>query len=279
MSPVAVSADRRFHRAHVKPTRKKRLKRAIWPIVKHATVLIVVFVAVYRGSVAVAGAPMLQISEIEVRGNQRLPKGSVLALLKGLQGENILWSDLDTWRERLLEAPWIQDATFRRSLPSTIEVQIAEREPLGLARVKGRLFLVDERGGVIDEFGPQYADVDLPIIDGLKGPDAADGGADRQRGELAARLIVATRAKPALARRLSQVDVSDVHNASVILNDDPAVIYVGEDRFLARLESYLELSTALKERVAGIDYVDLRFDDRIYVRPVKQTGKRASDAR
>lgn len=279
MSQVAVSADRRFHRAHVKPTRKKRLRRTIWPFVKHATILVVAFLAVYRGSVAVAGAPVLQIETIEVRGNQRLPEGSVLALLKGLRGENILWSDLDAWRERLLEARWVQDATIRRSLPSTIDVQIAEREPIGLARVKGRLYLVDERGRIIDEFGPQYADIDLPIIDGLAGPGAADPGADQQRGELAARLIVATRAKPAVARRLSQVDVSDVHNASVILNGDPAVIYVGEDRFLPRLESYLELSSALKERVAGIDYVDLRFDDHIYVRPVQPAAKRASGAR
>jgi cell division septal protein FtsQ len=55
----------------------------------------------------------------------------------------------------------------------------------------------------------------------------------------------------------------------VILNGDPAVIYVGEDRFLPRLESYLELAAAVRERVADIDYVDLRFDERIYVRPVQ----------
>ena len=31
----------------------------------------------------------------------------------------------------------------------------------------GRLYLVDERGAVIDEFGPQYANLDLPIVDGF----------------------------------------------------------------------------------------------------------------
>jgi hypothetical protein len=75
--------------------------------------------------------------------------------------------------------------------------------------------------------------------------------------------------KPAVARRLSQVDVSDVHNASVILTGDPAVIHIGEDQFLPRIESYLELAAAVHEQVADIDYVDLRFDDRIYVRPTK----------
>src|SRR5262249_15919991 len=80
-----------------------------------------------------------------------------------------------------------------------------------------------------------------------------------------------------LAKRLSQVDVTDQHNASVILNGDQAVIYVGDDRFVARLESYLELASALRARVADIDYVDLRFDDRIYVRPAKASKSAGSD--
>ena len=34
------------------------------------------------------------------------------------------------------------------------------------------------------------------------------------------------------------------------------------------MESYLQLAAALRDRVSDIDYVDLRFDGRIYVRPV-----------
>src|SRR6185436_14457303 len=63
--------------------------------------------------------------------------------------------------------------------------------------------------------------------------------------------------------------VSDLHNASVILSGDHAVIQLGEDHFLPRLQSYLDLAAALRERVADIDSVDLRFDDRIYVTPLR----------
>ena len=70
----------------------------------------------------------------------------MLATLDGLRGENIVRADLDEWRERLLTSPWVRDATFRRSLPSTVEVAVVEREPIGIGRLKGRLFLVDERG-------------------------------------------------------------------------------------------------------------------------------------
>jgi len=130
------------------------------------------------------------------------------------------------------------------------------------------MYLVDERGVIIDQYGPQYAEFDLPIVDGLAIAPGEDGSlTDDNRAELAARLIASLRAKPKVAQRLSQVDVSDLHNASVILTGDPAVIHLGEDQFLQRLEAYLDLAVALRERVADIDYVDLRFDDRIYVRP------------
>lgn len=268
MSPVAVSADKRFHRAHVKPARKRgRLKSTLWPLAKCSVLLVLAGFAVYRGNAVLAGAPALQVSEIVVRGNDRLPSGDVLATLDGLRGENIVWTDLDSWRERVLASPWVRNATFRRSLPSTVEVEVAEREPIGIARLKNKLFLVDERGTIIDEYGPRYADFDLPIIDGLAAPRGAASPTDAERGALATRLILALRTKPTVARRLSQIDVTDRHNAGVILNGDPAVIYVGNERFLPRLESYLELAAALRERVEDIDYVDLRFEDRIYVRP------------
>ena len=46
---------------------------------------------------------------------------------------------------------------------------------MGVCRLNGQLYLVDRTGTLIDEFGPQYADLDLPIIDGLA-TSPRDGG-------------------------------------------------------------------------------------------------------
>ena len=222
---------------------------------------------------------MLQVDRIVVRGNQRLSKGEVLAVLSGLRGESLLWTRSRPWRRRLLASPWVRDAALRRSLPSTVEVVVSERQPIGIGRINGELYLVDERGVVIDQYGPQYADLDLPIIDGLSAA-GADSGAmtDEARAELAARVIAALKAKPDIARRLSQIDVT--RRAQRVGDSRPAIrrcIQLGEDQFLQRLQSYLELAPTLRERVPDIDYVDLRFDERIYVRPAKRR-RAASDS-
>lgn len=275
MNSVALSADKRFHRAHIKPGRKRtRARRLLWPAAKYGGLVAAVLLAASIGAATIFEARVLDVDRIVVRGNWRMETTDVLSALDGFLGQSIVTTDLDAWRSTLLASPWIRDAAFRRSLPSTIEVVVSERNPIGIGRANGRLYLVDDRGGVIDAYGPRYADLDLPLIDGL----ALNGATDEPRAELAARVIESLRAKPSIARRLSQVVVTDIHNAAVIVSGDPALIYVGEDRFLSRVESYLELAATLRERVSAIDYVDLRVDDRIFLRPAGRAGKAAPGA-
>ena len=272
MSAVAAPADRRFRRAHVKPSRsRRRWVGRIAPLSRYGLAALVLAYGSYLGSSSAASAHVLRVDRILVRGNERLSRGEVLAVLSGLRGESLVWTDLDRWRQRLLASPWVREAALRRSLPSTVEVVVWERQPIAISRQNDEMYLVDESGTIIDQYGPQYEDVDLPIVDGLAAAATATGPmTDAARSELAARVIGALKAKPDVARRLSQVDVSDLHNAQVILSGDAAVISLGDDQFLSRLESYLDLAPALHDRVAEIDHVDVRFENRIYVRPKKR---------
>jgi cell division protein FtsQ len=278
VNPVAVRADRRFRRAHVRPARTRRSWRTSARSLLSVLVLVVLGFAAYRAARAAADARVLRIDRILVRGNDRLSTGEVLALLSGLRGQSLIWADLDEWRARLLSSAWIRDAEVRRSLPSTILVVLSEKEPLGIARLDGRLYLVDDRGALIDEFGPHYAAFDLPMIDGLAAPGGSAAPVDMRRVELASRVIEDLRTEPDVAQRLSQIDVRDLHNAAVILTGDAALIQLGEDHFLPRLQSYLDVAPALRERVSDIDHVDVRFDGRIYVKPITKAAKRTMAA-
>ena len=200
--------------------------------------------------------------------------------MDGLRGTNILTADLAAYRRRLLVSPWVADVALRRVLPSTVEVFVSERRPIGLCRLGNQLYLVDRQGMVIDEFGPKYAEFDLPIIDGLvRGQPAGEPALDPRRADLAARVIEAVAERTDLAQRLSQIDVGDLHDAVVLLEGDAALVHLGDERFLERLRSYVELAPALRERVPDIDYVDLRFDSRVYVRPVNKRSCRLSGGR
>jgi cell division protein FtsQ len=279
--PVTAPADRRFKRAHLKPARKRTgLALRRWRAAAAATVVAMALYAGHRAVSVVAGLDVFRVNQINVRGNHRLSKGEVLAMLQSLQGRSVLSVDLGEWRQALMVSPWIADASLRRTLPSTVDVVILERAPLGIGRINGLLYVVDDRGSVIDEYGPNYADLDLPIIDGLTGGSNGDETEtqDLYRALLARRLLDALRTRN-MSGQISQIDVSDSRNAVVLLDGDPTLIRLGNERFVERLQSYHELAPTLRERVPAIDYIDLRFDERVYVRPARDVQSPAGAKR
>jgi cell division protein FtsQ len=276
---VKAPAEKNFRRANVKPVKRKGARAWLsWRVGRVILCGLVVLYASYRAFDLVVSASTLQVRRIAVRGNVRLSAGEVRALVDGLRGTNILTADLPAYRQRLLESPWVADVAMRRLLPSTVEVFVSERRPMGVCRLNGQLFLVDRTGTLIDEFGPQYSEFDLPIVDGLvRAPASGQPAIDEQRADLAARVIDAVASRTDLARRVSQIDVSDLHDAVVLLEGDSTLLHLGEDNFLDRLQSYVDLAPALRERVPDIDYVDLRFKERVYLRPGATVKRPSSD--
>jgi cell division protein FtsQ len=230
----------------------------------------------YRAVDLVLSAEALTVTRITVRGNERLSRGEVLALLEGLRGESMVTADLERWRRKLMSSPWVADGALRRELPGTLAVMIAERQPMAIGRIRDVLYLIDHQGAIIDEFGPNYAEFDLPIVDGLASRRPGGTLVDDARAALAARLILDMQRRPDLASRLSQIDVTDVHDAIIVLKEDTAFVHVGTEKFAERVQSYIDLTPALRERIPEIDYVDLRFDERVYVRPSRGRRQRGS---
>jgi cell division protein FtsQ len=269
---VSAPADKRFRRAHVSPGRKRGRFDLSWKrLAQFAVIGGFLAYACYRGAAMAMSADALTVSRITVSGNTRMSRGEVLSLLDGLNGRNMVLVDLESWRQKLLTSPWVADVAIRRVLPGTVDVVIAERQPIGIARLGSGLYLIDHRGFIIDEFGPNYAQFDLPIIDGLAAVTQEDGSLiDEGRAALVTRLLTSLQSRPDLARRISQIDVTDLRDAVVILKGDTALVRIGDGQFAERLQSYLDLAPALRERVPDIDYVDLRFGERVYVRPAER---------
>jgi cell division protein FtsQ len=277
-STVIAPDDRRFRRAQAKPVARRRRERLrkVLSVLKTVCLLGTIGGGGYLGTQFVLESSAFRVSRIAVDGHSRLSAGEVSTILDELRGQPILTVDLEAWRERIEGASWVVAAELHRVLPNTIEVAIVERAPMAIGRFDGALYLIDRSGFVIDEFGPHYAEFDLPIVDGLVRAEPGDGADHDARASLAARLIGALASQPELFRRVSQVDVSDPRNAVVLLDGDDARLHLGDSAFAERLQSYLELAPALRERVPQMEYVDLRFDSRVFVRPAAGIRPRVS---
>ncbi len=218
---------------------------------------------------AMTSGDAFRVRDLRIIGHARLSAGEVEALLDGLRGRNIVTTGLEEWRGRLLASPWVRDASLRRALPDTIEVRIVERVPMAVAHAGDALLLIDEDGSVVDEFGPRYGALDLPIVEGLI--DGRKGDADRPDAARVALVSEALRSLRAggLLARVSQIDVSDARNVTVLLSDDPVLLRLGRAHFAERVQAYLDMEVRLARMVPDVESVDLRFDNRVYVRPRK----------
>ncbi len=272
---VSAPADKRFRRAQVKPsTRPRHTGPSRWWRVAALGLVVAGVVAIAVWSVTAARTlSWLQVQDIRVAGTHRMSEGDVLGVLEELKGRHVFEVDLAEWQDRLHALPWVREATLRRELPSTIAVRITERVPMATARLGTTLYLVDVDGMIIDEYGPAYAAFNLPIVEGLAGPGTQGLAIDQGRLGLAARVLGSFGTNPALARQVSQVDVSDVDNVMVWLNGDPTALYLGREQFAARVQQYLDLGPTVRERLSsGLEYVDLRFPDRMYVKSVRRAS-------
>src|SRR4026208_602690 len=119
--PVAAPADRRFGRAHVTPKDRRAWRRpSWWTLGRLLIVFLLVGFGVYRAVDLVLSAEALTVARITVRGDERLSRGEVLALLEGLRGESMVTADLERWRQKLMTSPWVADAGPRRGLPGPL---------------------------------------------------------------------------------------------------------------------------------------------------------------
>jgi cell division protein FtsQ len=239
--------------------------------------LALVLAVLWAGYSKVMASERLRVGRVEVKGSRFLSEGEVRELLGPAVGENILGLDIERLKSRLRASPWVADATVKRALPDTLQVEIRERVPLALAEVD-RLYLMDGEGMLIEIYGPRTAGFDLPIVRGLAG---IDGEARRDRARRAGALLADL---AELGAEVSEVRVLDSGDLRLVLRGPGEVVIMGAPPYRSKFVTFLALRHDLDERCPRAEYFDLRFRDRIYAKepgnetaaaatPIAQTGR------
>ena len=90
-----------------------------------------------------------RVQAVTIEGRQELSQKKILNLLQVQPNASILDTDLQSLHTRLMQNPWIRQATISRQLPNTIFVKIEERLPVARWQNKGKLSVVDDEGVIL----------------------------------------------------------------------------------------------------------------------------------
>ncbi len=113
--------------------------------------------------VAVSGSQLFEIERVDVVGVSSLSAEAVIARAALGEGETLLRVDGDAVVARLLEDPWIREASVKRRPPSTLRIEITERVPAAVVDTGVSFWFVESQGRVLTESVPSSATV-VPVI-------------------------------------------------------------------------------------------------------------------
>jgi cell division protein FtsQ len=201
------------------------------------------------------------VHKIVFSGNTHLSDEELRAVsgLKG--GENLLTLSCRTLAGKMTESRWIRSVSIRKELPDKIIFRIKEAEPFALLDMKGRLFLVDDNGTLLEEL-KESAVPFLPVITG-------DPFSQKEVFSEAIRLAKAIKDTGLLARK-DHVEII-AHNAEALsVNLDGILVKVGTGDYEEKLERLTQVENEIQKRHIPVDYIDLRFANRVVVKPVTE---------
>ncbi len=134
------------------------------------------------GTVAVSVAPSFAARTLEIHG-ATFTSGSIIRSILGLNGSpNVFRLETDGAAAELVRLPAVRSASIQVRLPSTVVVQIVEREPKLVWVVGGTRYVVDQDGlifGLVDSAGnpiPSDAGPLATPAPGTPGPAASGSG-------------------------------------------------------------------------------------------------------
>jgi cell division septal protein FtsQ len=258
------TAEPVHYRRKDKKTKPKKVQRRIKLKFRHIFICFLLICGLFtlfqRAYLLLISWDRLNVDRIEVSSTNEQIAEDIRLFLEGKHLGNLLILNIRTLKEKLTAHPWIKDIRVRKSFPSTLKIAIEERSPAALLQ-KARVCLIDRDGETLQEVDPLNT-WDLPLF------------VDRENFEenIAEKLDLGWAVLDSLdlseREEIAIVDLTEYENAKVKFKESPTWIIIGGKRFQERIQLYRTQESQFRQ-YGALEYVDLRFEERIYIKPQK----------
>jgi cell division septal protein FtsQ len=188
--------------------------------------------------------------------------------LRSCLGQHLVTLDTGAVSARLTALPWVRNAAVGRRWPATLLVDLHEWRPVASVApesVGGRADLVLREDGRLVPLPARLVPPALPVLVGFACEQREDG--IWQLGELQRQSVLdlLTAVEATGLEEASAVDflLAGAEGYDILLQEGRGRLLVGKEDFHRRLQKYL----AARDRIPPGGLVDLRYRDRVSVRP------------
>jgi len=196
------------------------------------------------------------VKHIEIDGEVHTPRAEIDRIAQRYIGLNLFQIDIARVQRDLGGVGWISRINIEKKLPDTLRIKLIERTPIALVRTGGTLRYADPQGVAFAELTPAAGDDDLPLI------------TDAEGGELTRAVALLRDLREhdrEIYSRVSEVRPVPPRGFAMFDRELGAFVYADADGVSAKWRSLYAILRA--ENNPAIEYADLRFADRVIVKP------------
>ncbi len=261
---------------------KTYLRVAFWSVIALAAA--VTSYALGHYLLASPEMALIHSDQVQVTGNQYVPRGRVLEIFAADRNRSVLRIPLNERRRQLETIPWVEQATVRRALPNRIEVEITERTPIAFLREGSDLALVDVHGVILDR--PLKGNFHFPVITGM-GADMPIEDREQRMQMFAGFSQQVESARGGAMDQVSEVDLTEAKDLRATISglqvastsggaaandgwgntDAPIVVHFGDSDFQGKYLTVLNDIGQWRAAAGRVESVDLRFNGEAVVNP------------
>lgn len=253
--------NRRINKQTVVPRTKKRRC-----LLKLFTLVLLITGAYWGAKYAIDTAckTLFPVKEIVFSGNKHISESELKAIM-GINGnESLLGLSSKELEGRLLKSPWIKAVSFRKDFPHRFTVRIEESMPYALLEMNGRTFFVDDKGNMLEELKGESIPF-LPVISG-------DPFKNSSVFPEVLNLVRTMKDKGFIAVK-DRIEIIIPHGAGpedISMQVDGMLVKVGHGEYEEKLQRLLELEDEIMRRGIPVDYIDIRFANKVIVKPINE---------
>lgn len=215
-------------------------------------------------------SPIFNIKDIVVVNNNRVSSETVISLSQLKTNENIFKFIATKVIDNIKQNAYIEEVKIERVLPSKVQIEVKEREPIYSIPVLGEFAYINTQGYILEI---TQNELSLPIIYGLKTKEEniVVGNRIEENDLIALETVLKitnTMKDSELSEKITSIDINNKNDYIIYMQEEKKNIHIGDGSNLSNRILYVKAILEKEKDVAGEIFAngDLNSDFKVYFR-------------
>ncbi len=234
-----------------------RFKGFLLPLCLSVCLLICLAILGHLGLQSVTASKFFEVRRVIVLGTERASKDDIERIVTNETLKTGVWNaDLSEIRSRIEKQPFVKSASIARMLPDGIRVNVVERVPIAVVKLKAGDMLVDGEGDLLAKAGEREEKLPVVLVGWDESKTEKAFRENRERVKLYQQMLSEWR-EGGLISRVHGVNLLDLREPKAVTEDsgETVTIDIGRDSFSKNLKNGITAIAGKGDMFDGVSLV------------------------